>query len=342
MVVMAGKPTRALAAHFGLPSRGARRGKDTVFRRFIVLASTALITGVLAGCGNTDSWVEERPAAGWPAQYGDASNSSYAATAGADTLRPGVDAIGQGRAGRRRLRSGRAAIWPSTPRPLGGCSLMVWETDNNARQRWCTRLCAGRRRRPARCSTASTTSTSASPGAMHVVPADPVDPVAQAGDRHADRPHEFSSPGQLLVVTHLGQVLVFDAHRGSGRGHAAGSGRRRRPHRLAARAGRLSAGAGPAARSRPRRRSRRRPGWSCSGCGSPAPTRRFWSACATGPARARCSAGEWTSDAVGGGPLASPVLSADGRRCTSTAATDGCGRWTPPTASRNGLCRWAI
>ncbi|HEX2399122.1 MAG TPA: pyrrolo-quinoline quinone, partial [Mycobacterium sp.] len=44
-----------------------------MFRRLVVLASTALITGVLAGCGNTASWVEERAASGWPAQYGDAA-----------------------------------------------------------------------------------------------------------------------------------------------------------------------------------------------------------------------------------------------------------------------------
>ena len=48
-----------------------------MFRRLIVLASTALITGVLAGCGNTDSWVQAHAADGWPAQYGDAANSSY-------------------------------------------------------------------------------------------------------------------------------------------------------------------------------------------------------------------------------------------------------------------------
>jgi len=53
----------------------------------VVLASTALITGVLAGCGTTDSWVEAHAADGWPAQYGDAANSSYSTVAGADALR---------------------------------------------------------------------------------------------------------------------------------------------------------------------------------------------------------------------------------------------------------------
>jgi len=58
-----------------------------VFRRLIVLASTALITGVMAGCGTTDSWVEAHAADGWPAQYGDAANSSYSTVACADAQR---------------------------------------------------------------------------------------------------------------------------------------------------------------------------------------------------------------------------------------------------------------
>src|SRR6476469_424325 len=58
--------------HVGLMNK-TRRG--AVFRRSIVLASTALITAVLAGCGNTDSWVDAQAASGWPAQYGDARNS---------------------------------------------------------------------------------------------------------------------------------------------------------------------------------------------------------------------------------------------------------------------------
>ena len=58
-----------------------------MFRRSIVLASTALITGVLAGCGTTDSWVEAHPADGWPAQFGNAANSSYTPVGGAGALR---------------------------------------------------------------------------------------------------------------------------------------------------------------------------------------------------------------------------------------------------------------
>ncbi len=183
--VMAGKPTRA-------PQRGLVTltwaswtgiGKDPVFRRLIVLASTALITGALAGCGNTDSWVEAHAASGWPAQYGDASNSSYEPTAGADTLRlEWTRSVKGDLAAAVALGSGSYLAVNAQTR--GGCSLMVWEADNNARQRWCTRLVQGggpvqsvvRRvrqplHRPARRDA--------------VVPADAMDPVAQAGHRNA-------------------------------------------------------------------------------------------------------------------------------------------------------------
>ena len=67
-----------------------------MFRRLIVLASTALITGVLAGCGTTDSWVEAHAADGWAAQYGDAANSSYSPVAGGQRAAAGMAAVGQG------------------------------------------------------------------------------------------------------------------------------------------------------------------------------------------------------------------------------------------------------
>src|SRR5579859_7460343 len=61
-----------------IPRRALRHWSST-------MAAVLLAAGV-AGCGNTDSWVETTPAQGWPAQYGDAANSSYSATPGADRL----------------------------------------------------------------------------------------------------------------------------------------------------------------------------------------------------------------------------------------------------------------
>ena len=106
---------------------------------------------------------------------------------------------------------------------------MVWENDNNGRQRWCTRMVLG--------------------GGFASPLFDGFDNlyVGQPGLMLSFPPTQwvrwrtpvigmpttprFLGAGQLLVVTHLGQVLVFDSHRGDGDRHAAGPGRGRRPHR---------------------------------------------------------------------------------------------------------------
>ena len=322
-----------------------------MFRRFMVLALTALITVVLAGCGDTDSWVVERAASGWPAQYGDAGNSSYAGTAGADTLRPEWTRSVKGDlAPRSRSASGSyLAVNAQTP---GGCSLMVWETDNNARQRWCTRLVQG--------------------GGLSSPLFDGFDNlyVGQPGLMQSFPPTQWirwrkpvigmpTTPrilgdGQLLVVTHLGQVLVFDAHRGTVVGTPLD----------------LVAGVDPTDSQRgladcPQARS------SCPVAAAPAfaPSTGMvvlglWEPGADAPVLVglRYRAGqsplltrEWTSDAVGGGALASPVLSSDGstvyvngrdEELWALNTADGEPKWsvplgylaqTPPSVSPDGL-----
>ena len=207
-----------------------------MFRRLIVLASTALITGALAGCGNTDSWVEAHAADGWPAQYGDAANSSYTGLAGADAL---------DWSGAARSRASSAPRWRWAPahylavnaQTPAGCSLMVWETDNNGRQRWCTRLWQGggslepavrRLRQP----------LYRSARRDDVVPADAVDPLAAAGDRNADHPKDSRArPAAGGDPSGSGAgVRRPPRHRDR---HAAGSGGGRRPDRLRTRTRRL-------------------------------------------------------------------------------------------------------
>jgi outer membrane protein assembly factor BamB len=183
-----------------------------VFRRLIVLASAALITGALAGCGNTDSWVEAHAADGWAAQYGDAANSSYTSVAGAEALRLEWSRSVKGDLGAAvALGSGQyLAVNGQTP---AGCSLMVWEADNNARQRWCTRLWQG----------GGFSSPlwdgfdnlyMGQPGAMLSFP-----PTQWIRWRQPvigmPTTARILAPDHLLVVTHLGQVILFDAHRGT-------------------------------------------------------------------------------------------------------------------------------
>ncbi len=58
----------------------------SILRRWSSAVLAAMLTIGLGGCGNTDSWVDASPAQGWPAQYADASNSSYTTTTGATRL----------------------------------------------------------------------------------------------------------------------------------------------------------------------------------------------------------------------------------------------------------------
>jgi len=326
-----------------------------VFRRSIVLASTALITAVLAGCGSTDSWVEAHAASGWPAQYGDARNSSYEPTAGADTLRlewtrsvkgdlASAVALGSG---------GYLAVNAQTP---AGCSLMVWEIDNRARQRWCTRLVQGP-------GTEGPLSSPLFDGFDNLY-------VGQPGAMISFPPTQWIrwrqpvigmpttarilTPGHLLVVTHLGQVLLFDAQQGVVDGSpldlVAGVDPKDPERGLAdcrpARA-RCPVAAAPAFAEQT--------GIVVLGLWEPDTEAPVLVGLRYRPGQNPVLTREWTSDAVGGGPLASPVLSADGStayvngrddQLWAINTDDGKPKWsvpldylaqTPPSVSPDGL-----
>ena len=174
--------------------------------------TAVLLTAAVAGCGNTDSWVETTPAEGWPAQYGDAANSSYSPTPGADRLTLRWTRSVKGSLTSAVALSSRNWLAANAQTP-GGCSLMEWENDDNGRQRWCIRLFQG--------------------GGLASPLFDGFDNlyVGQPGAIVSFPPTQWirwrrpvmgmpSTPrildhGQLLVVTHLGQVQVFDSHRGT-------------------------------------------------------------------------------------------------------------------------------
>lgn len=331
-----------------------RNGKDRVFRRLTVLAMavlTALITATLAGCQDTVSWVDAKAADGWAAQYGDAANSSYQPVAGADTLRlEWARSVKGDLAAAVALGSGsHLAVNAQTP---GGCSLMVWEADNKARQRWCTRLVQG--------GGASSPLFDGfdnlyigQPGAMLSFP-----PTQWIRWRQPvigmPTTARILSPGHLLVVTHLGQVLVFDAHRGTVEGS---------PLDLVAGVDPKDAERGLAdcRPARPRCPVAAAPAFaSASGTivlslwepGADAP---ILVGLRYRPGQSPFLTREWTSDAVGGGPLASPVFSADGStvyvngrddRLWALHTADGKAKWsvpldylaqTPPSVSPDGL-----
>ena len=148
----------------------------------------------------------------------------------------------------------------------------------------------------------------------------------------------FLGGGQLLVATHLGQVLVFDAHRGEVVGSRDGSGGRRRPHRCDARAGRLRAGpAGLPGGGRARLLAGHRHGGARRlAAGRPG----------RGAGRAEVPPGADAAAVPGVDQRRRRRRSASPARCcpptgrpsTSTAATNGCGRCTPPTAKP----KWSV
>ncbi len=322
-----------------------------MFRRLIVLASTALITGVLAGCGNTDPWVEAHAADGWAAQYGDTSNSSYSSVSGADALKLAWTRSVKGDL-TAQVALGSGSYLAVNAQTRGGCSLMVWEANNNARQRWCTRLVQG--------------------GGLSSPLFDGFDNlyIGQPGAMLSFPPTQWIrwrrpvigmpttprilAPGQLLVVTHLGQVQVFDAQNGTVVGT---------PLDLVAGVDPTDSDRGLAdcGLARPR----------CPVAAAPAfapatgiVVLALWQPNAEAPTlvglryrpgQSPLLTQEWTSDAVGGGPLASPVLSADGstvyvngpdEHLWALDSADGKPKWsvpldylaqTPPSVSPDGL-----
>ncbi len=312
---------------------------------------TSAVTLTVAGCGNTDSWVKAHPSDGWPAQYGNAANSSFTTLAGASSLKQDWARSAKGNLGAQVIL-GSGSYLAINAQSAAGCSLMVWESDQKGRQRWCTRLWQG--------------------GGMSSPLFDGFDNmyVGQPGAIMSFPPTQWIrwrqpvigmpttprilSPGQLLVVTHLGQVLVFDAHRGQTIGAPLD----------------LVSGIDPSDSARgladcqPAKAA-------CPISAAPAYSPDtdmvvlgLWQPGADAPAlvglryhdgQTPLLTREWTSTAVGGGPIASPVLSADGKtiyvngrdqHLWAVNSADGKAKWsvdlgfqaqTPPSVTPDGL-----
>ena len=320
-------------------------------RQFAAAACGALL---LSSCGNTDSWVAAHPAPGWAAQYADAANSSYVDVSGANALRLDWTRSVKGSLGAQVAlgSTGATNYLAANAQTAGGCSLMVWEADNKGRQRWCSRLWQG--------------------GGLSGPLFDGFDNlyVGQPGAMLSFPPTQWIrwrkpviglpttprvlNPGQLLVVTHLGQVLVFDAHRGDVVGTSLD----------------LVEGLDPT--DSQRGLSDCAPGHKgCPVAAAPAFSPAtdmvvvtLWEPDAEAPevVGLRYRPGQtpllsrvWTSTDVVGGPIASPALSADGNtayvtgrdgRLWALGTSDGKAKWsvplgyqpqTPPSVSPDGL-----
>lgn len=320
-------------------------------RRALALASAALLTATLTGCGNTDSWVESTAARGWPAQYADAANTSYTAVGGAGELTLSWSRSVKGELGAAAALGGDGYL-AVNGQTAGGCSLMVWENGNNGRQRWCTRMVLG----------GGFTSPLfdgfdnlfiGQPGLMVSYP--PTQWVRwRTNVIGMPTTARFLTAGQLLVITHLGQVLVFDSHRGTVTGTPLD----------------LVSGVDPTDPTRgltdcqqslPGCPIASAPAFSAAGglavvgVWQPGAKSSVLTALRYQPGQTPLLARDWTSDAVAAGVIASPVLSADGqtvyvngrdRRLWALNSKDGSAKWsapldfqpqTPPTVSPGGL-----
>ncbi|MGH3632657.1 PQQ-binding-like beta-propeller repeat protein [Mycobacterium sp.] len=314
-------------------------------------AAATLLAVTLSGCHNTDSWVDIAAAQGWPAQYGDASNSSYTATAGATRLQLGWTRSVKGSLAAAAALSGRGWLAVNAQTP-GGCSLMEWENDNDGRQRWCVRLGQGGAFAGALFDGFDNL-YAGQPGTIMSFPSTQWTRWRAPVIGMPSTPRILDK-GQLLVVTHLGQVLVFDAHRGTVVGSALDlvdgidpTDSRR--------------GLSDCVPARPDCPVAAAPAFSAA---SGAVVLGLWQRGATAavvvglkyhPGQTPLLTQEWTSDAVAAGVLASPVLSADGstvyvngrdERLWALHATDGKPKWsvplkflaqTPPTVTPGGL-----
>jgi outer membrane protein assembly factor BamB len=313
--------------------------------------SAILLTAAVAGCGNTDSWVDTVPAQGWPAPYGDAANSSYSATPGASGLTLRWTRSVKGSLATAVALSSRNWLAANAQTP-GGCSLMEWENDDNGRQRWCTRLFQG--------------------GGLSGPLFDGFDNlyVGQPGAilsfpvtqwirwRHPvigmPTTPRILGHGQLLVVTHLGQVQVFDGHRGTVVGNSVDLVDNVDPSDF-------TRGLSDCATAQAECPVAAAPAFAASsglvvlGLWEPGAPSAVLAGLKYHPGQSPLLTREWTSNAVSTGVLASPVLSSDGstiyvngrdERLWALHAADGKPKWsvplkflaqTPPSVTPGGL-----
>lgn len=315
-----------------------------------MVVAAALAVG-LGGCGNTDSWVDAAPSPGWSAPYADAANSSYTATGGTDKLSLQWTRSVKGSLGTGPALSGNSYVALNAQTPAG-CSLLEWENNDNGRQRWCVRLFQGGGFAGPLFDGFDNLYIG-QPGAFLSFPVTQWTRWRQPVIGMPSTPR-FLGGGQLLVTTHLGQVLVFDAHRGM----VVGS-----PLDLVdgvdpTDATRGLADCAPARQGCPVAAA---PAYSTA---SGIAVLGLWQpgAPAAGLVGLKYHRGqtplithEWTSGAIGSGVIASPVLSADGatvyvngrdQRLWALSATDGKPKWsvplgflaqTPPAVTPQGL-----
>jgi outer membrane protein assembly factor BamB len=229
---------------------------------------------------------------------------------------------------------------------------MVWENDNNGRQRWCTRMVLGGGFSSALFDGFDNLYIG-QPGLMISYP--PTQWVRwRTNVIGMPTTARFLAAGRLLVVTHLGQVLIFDSHRGTVVGTPLDLVEGIDPTDAAR-------GLGDCPQSLPGCPIPSAPAFSPAtriavvGVWQPGAQSSVLTALRYQPGQSSLLSREWTSDAVSAGVLGSPVMSEDGetvyvngrdRRLWALNTADGTTKWsvplgflsqTPPTVGPDGL-----
>jgi outer membrane protein assembly factor BamB len=335
----------------GYPRTVPRPFTRRLLRPWSSVMSVIAVGAAAVGCGNTDTWVDTVPAEGWPAQYGDAANSSYRSTPGADRLSLRWTRSVKGSLGASVALSSRNWLAANAQTP-GGCSLMEWENDDNGRQRWCTRLFQGGGMSGPLFDGFDNLYVG-QPGAMLSFPVTQWIRWRRPVIGMPSTPRVVGH-GQVLVVTHLGQVQVFDGHRGTVIGNSLDLVDNVDPSDFtrgladcaAAKAGCPVAAAPAFAKDS---------GLVVVGLWQPGGPAPVLVALRYQPGQNPLLTREWTSTAVADGVMASPVMSSDGstiyvngrdQRLWALRAADGKPKWsvplnflaqTPPSVTPTGL-----
>lgn len=179
-----------------------------VVLRAVALASTAAFA--LSGCADGGSTIDVFSEGGWPGRFSDARNGSTATAEGLGDVAAAWDRPLGGTVGSPAAiaANGQISVTASTE---GGCNLFSFQIDNG-RKRWCTRLAPG-----------ATTVTPVSDGVANIYVGEDGGMFSfnEHGQRRwripvsgTPRSAQFASDGNLVVVTHFGQVNIIDPQTG--------------------------------------------------------------------------------------------------------------------------------
>lgn len=182
-------------------------------RRVLRSAATALVATcalVLSGCGAESGTVDVFSAGGWPGMHADARNSDTSSVAGARTIsfdwsRP----IGGPTATYASIASnGQIFLSAQT---AAGCNVFSFQIDSG-RKRWCARLAPG---------VASSTPVVDGAANSYIGEGGAMLSFNEHGQMRwrtpvsgTPRSAQFTGDGNLLVVTQLGQINVLDTQTG--------------------------------------------------------------------------------------------------------------------------------